>query len=142
MNYQSELKVKNGVPCQAYLFTPLLPIAHCLIYLTLTFNFQHFNLSTFNLTFNLEIMKHRSTTSAAIMTCALLLTLGSCRNENIITFRWLLKDALNPEAITRFPDPSYKLVQQALTNRRSIHPDSAGWFGEPRLHTIHQGRRE
>jgi hypothetical protein len=62
------------------------------------------------------------------MTCALLLTLGSCRNEKIITFRSLLKEMASPEAITRFPEPSYKLVQQSSYDRKSIHPDSAGWF--------------
>lgn len=34
----------------------------------------------------------------------------------------------SPEAITRFPDPSFKLIQQSSYDRRSIHPDSAGWF--------------
>jgi hypothetical protein len=34
----------------------------------------------------------------------------------------------SPEAITRFPDPSYRLVQQSSYDRRSIHPDSSGWF--------------
>ncbi len=62
------------------------------------------------------------------MMCALLLTLGSCRNEKIITLRSLLKEMASPEAITRFPAPSYKLVQQSSYDRRSIHPDSSGWF--------------
>jgi hypothetical protein len=62
------------------------------------------------------------------MTCALLLAFGSCRNEKIITLRSLLKEMASPEAITRFPAPSYKLVQQSSYDRRSIHPDSSGWF--------------
>ena len=32
------------------------------------------------------------------------------------------------ETITHFPDPSYKLIQQSSYDRRSIHPDSSGWF--------------
>lgn len=34
----------------------------------------------------------------------------------------------SPEAITRFPEPAYKLMQQSSYDRRSVHPDSAGWF--------------
>lgn len=34
----------------------------------------------------------------------------------------------NPEAITRFPEPAYKLMQQSSYDRRSVHPDSTGWF--------------
>jgi len=62
------------------------------------------------------------------MTCAFLLAIGSCSNENIITLRLLLKEMADQEAITHFPDPSYKLIQQSSYDRRSIHPDSAGWF--------------
>jgi len=73
-------------------------------------------------------MKHRSTFPAVIMICASLLTFSSCRKENIITFRSLLKEMASPEAITRFPDPSYRLVQQSSYDRKTIHPDSSGWF--------------
>lgn len=73
-------------------------------------------------------MKPRLTPPAVIMTCALLLALGSCRNEKIITLRSLLKEMASPESITRFPEPSYNLVQQSSYDRKSIHPDSAGWF--------------
>jgi hypothetical protein len=73
-------------------------------------------------------MKLRPTPPSVIMTCALLLTLGSCRNEKIITLRSLLKEMASPETITRFPEPSYKLMQQSSYDRKSVHPDSAGWF--------------
>jgi hypothetical protein len=73
-------------------------------------------------------MKRLSSSSAVIMTCVLLVALGSCRNEKIITFRSLLKEMASPEAITRFPEPSYKLVQQSSYNRKSVNPDSSGWF--------------
>jgi hypothetical protein len=62
------------------------------------------------------------------MTCVLLFTLGSCRNEKIITLRSLLKEMASPEAITRFPEPSFKLVQQSSYDRKSTHRDSSGWF--------------
>jgi hypothetical protein len=53
---------------------------------------------------------------------------GSCRNERIITFRSLLKELATRETVTRYPDPSYRLVQFSSYDRRSIHPDSTGWF--------------
>ncbi|MGB8358091.1 MAG: DUF2961 domain-containing protein, partial [Bacteroidales bacterium] len=73
-------------------------------------------------------MHRRSTPSPVIMMCAFLLAFFSCRNENIITFRSLLKEMADRETITHFPDPSYKLIQQSSYDRRSIHPDSSGWF--------------
>ncbi len=103
MNYQSKLKVLTG-PCQvSYFIHCQLPplqsgsslsrhtmsglnaqpsIAHCLIYITLTF-------ILYPLTLNYEtpINPCRSDND-----CALLLALGSCRNEKIITFRSLLKE--------------------------------------------------
>jgi hypothetical protein len=57
-----------------------------------------------------------------------LLATASCRNDEVITFRSLLKEMADPEAITRFPDPGYRLVQFSSYDRLSIHPDSAGWF--------------
>lgn len=53
---------------------------------------------------------------------------SSCRNEKIVTFRSLLKEMATKETLTRFPDPSYSLVQFSSFDRLSIHPDSAGWF--------------
>jgi len=73
-------------------------------------------------------MKHNSSIAVISLVIALLTGANSCRNENIITLRSLLKEMADPEAITHFPDPSYKLIQQSSYDRRSIHPDSAGWF--------------
>ena len=58
---------------------------------------------------------------------AIILTV-SCRNEEIITFRSLLREMTQVDATSRFPDPSYRLVQFSSYDRLSIHPDSAGWF--------------
>ena len=55
-------------------------------------------------------------------------TISSCRDMKVITFRSLLSEMSDPESITRFPDPRYRLVQQSSYDRRSIHRDSAGWF--------------
>lgn len=63
---------------------------------------------------------------AAAIFC--LLATASCKNDRVITFRSLLKEMADPEAITRFPDPGYRLVQYSSYDRLSIHPDSAGWF--------------
>lgn len=58
---------------------------------------------------------------------ALMLT-PSCRNEKIVTFRSLLMEMNDRESVTRYPVPSYRLVQYSSYDRRSIRPDSAGWF--------------
>jgi len=59
---------------------------------------------------------------------AILSQTTSCRNEKIVTFRSLLREMAETETLTRLPDPFYRLVQFSSYDRRSIHPDSAGWF--------------
>jgi hypothetical protein len=54
--------------------------------------------------------------------------LSSCRNEKVITFRSLLREMTTAGELTQFPSPSYRLVQFSSYDRRSVHPDSAGWF--------------
>ena len=73
-------------------------------------------------------MKQSLSVAAVSLVIVLVTVTSSCRNENIVTLRSLLKEMADPEAITHFPDPSYRLVQQSSYDRRSIHPDSAGWF--------------
>ena len=73
-------------------------------------------------------MKNSCAAFILLLACIILVAAGGCRNEKIITLRSLLKDMASPEAITRFPEPSYKLVQQSSYDRKSIHPDSTGWF--------------
>jgi hypothetical protein len=73
-------------------------------------------------------MKPRFLFLDAIALVALTFGAISCRNEKVITFRSLLKEMVTPDAITRFPDQSYRLVQFSSYDRRSIHPDSTGWF--------------
>lgn len=65
---------------------------------------------------------------ALLVTLSTAVILPSCRNEKIVTFRSLLKEMAMNETLARFPDPSYRLVQFSSYDRRSIHPDSAGWF--------------
>jgi hypothetical protein len=73
-------------------------------------------------------MKHSLLIAAVSLVIVFVTGTSSCRNENIVTLRSLLKEMADPEAITHFPDPSYRLVQQSSYDRRGIHPDSAGWF--------------
>jgi hypothetical protein len=73
-------------------------------------------------------MKPKILFLSAVAAVALISVTYSCRNDKIITFRSLLKEISDPDAITRFPDPSYRLVQFSSYDRRSISPDSAGWF--------------
>lgn len=64
-----------------------------------------------------------------VLTSALVaLLLSSCTRERIVSFRSLLVEISDPEAITRFPEPSYRLIQQSSYDRRTVSPDSAGWF--------------
>lgn len=82
-----------------------------------------------------------------IVSVIALITASSCSNEKIITFRYLLREMSDADAITRFPDPSYKLVQFSSYDRRSIHPDSAGWFANDDFtqfirEEVTEGRRE
>jgi hypothetical protein len=72
---------------------------------------------------------------------------SSCKNEKIITFRSLLREMADPETVTRYPDPSYRLVQFSSYDRRSIRPDSAGWFANNDYthfirEEINEGRQE
>ncbi len=65
---------------------------------------------------------------AALAFLSIMMTITSCRNEQVITFRSLLGEMAGLENLTRYPDPSYRLVQFSSYDRRSIHPDSAGWY--------------
>jgi len=72
---------------------------------------------------------------------------SSCRHEEVITFRSLLRDMAADETLTRYPSPAYRLVQFSSYDRRSIHPDSSGWFANNDYtqflrEEINEGRRE
>ena len=87
----------------------------------------------------------RGAKSLIIISAALFVI--ACSNEKVITFRSLLKEMSERGTLTRFPDPSYRMVQFSSYDRRSIHPDSAGWFANDdftqfiREETVN-GRRE
>ncbi len=75
------------------------------------------------------------------------LLLSSCTRDKVVSFRSLLVEITDTEAITRFPDPSYRLIQQSSYDRRTVSPDSTGWFANnDYTHFIreeeNEGRRE
>lgn len=73
-------------------------------------------------------MKKQSPHLALAALLAVILIIPSCRNESVITLRSLLRDMASEEINTRYPSPSYRLVQFSSYDRLSVHPDSAGWF--------------
>ena len=92
-------------------------------------------------------MKKSGIFLSGLITLAAILLAPSCRNENFVTFRSLLLEMSDHESVTRFPDPCYRLVQYSSYDRRSIHPDSAGWFANNDYthfirEEINDGRRE
>lgn len=92
-------------------------------------------------------MKKNTLSIIPLIALAVFVLTSSCRNENVVTFRSLLREMTNPETLTRYPAPSYRLLQYSSYDRRSIHPDSAGWFANnDYTHFIreesYEGRRE
>lgn len=80
----------------------------------------------------------------------LCLALISCNNKDItydVTQESLLKEMLNRDIITRFPDPYYKQAQVSSYDRRTVGKNQPGWWanddgaGYERLDTI-DGRYE
>ncbi len=84
-------------------------------------------------------MKKTGIISHLFLLMAAVCLLSSCKNETVITFRSLLREMTSAETLTRYPTPDYRLVQFSSYDRRSIHPDSAGWYANndcrrPRRH--------
>ena len=72
----------------------------------------------------------------------------SCKQEKYdITFSSLLDEMVDYEESARFPAIPFSCRQESSYDRRSVHPDSAGWFayndgfGIIRVDTIN-GRKE
>ena len=92
-------------------------------------------------------MKKTGIISHLFMIMAVACLLSSCKNETVITFRSLLREMACAETLTRYPSPDYRLVQFSSYDRRSIHPDSAGWFANNDYthfirEEVNEGRRE
>ena len=76
------------------------------------------------------------------------MALASCRQEKLdVTFSSLLEEMVDYEEAARFPALPFSCRQESSYDRRSIHPDSAGWFanndgfGIIRVDTVN-GRKE
>lgn len=52
----------------------------------------------------------------------------SCSRHNSVTLQTLLLEMADRSAVTEYPVPEYRLMQFSSYDRRSVHPDSAGWF--------------
>ena len=58
------------------------------------------------------------------------LVLSSCKQKEEINLTTLLKEMINREQLTRFPDNSYQSLQASSYNRRSVSPEKPGWFAD------------
>jgi hypothetical protein len=56
-------------------------------------------------------MKKSGLLFSSLIALAFLLFTTSCINENIVTFRSLLREMTDHESVTRYPEPSCRLVQ-------------------------------
>lgn len=63
----------------------------------------------------------------AILTLLLLYS-GSSKAPDEITFKILLDEMIDREQLPQFPDPYYTCKQASSYDRKSVSPDSAGWF--------------
>ncbi len=55
--------------------------------------------------------------------------ISSCQNQIPISLSSLLDEMISMEELSKFPDPYYNCKQASSYDRRSVHPDSANWFG-------------
>ncbi|WP_133303501.1 hypothetical protein [Bacteroides sp. AF25-38AC] len=75
------------------------------------------------------------------------LFLASCQEQQPITISSLLEEMINRESLTRYPTPEYSCSQFSSYDRRSVTPDSIGWYANKdnsnflRIDSIN-GRRE
>ncbi len=58
----------------------------------------------------------------------LLLLLGCQQSQKQITLSTLLNEMIDREVVTYYPNPAFTVKQFSSYDRRSVSPDSAGWF--------------
>ncbi|MCK0156318.1 DUF2961 domain-containing protein [Cellulophaga sp. F20128] len=70
-------------------------------------------------------------------TLAILLVISSCRepkenrnNSKEVTMEGLLKEMIDRDQITNFPENNYQLLQASSYNRASVSPEKPGWFAD------------
>jgi hypothetical protein len=59
-----------------------------------------------------------------------LIVLSSCQGKQEVNMKTLLKEMVDRETITYFPETSYKCMQASSYNRESVSPDQPGWFAD------------
>jgi hypothetical protein len=57
-----------------------------------------------------------------------IVSLASCQRKPLVSLKTLLSEMTAREALASFPVNTYKVMQFSSYDRRSIHPDSAGWY--------------
>ncbi len=82
---------------------------------------------------------------AAVVSVAVITT--KCQRAEVVSLRTLLLEMTDRAALSEFPGSVYQVRQFSSYDRRSIHPDSAGWFANnDYTHFIREeiinGRRE
>jgi len=60
----------------------------------------------------------------------LLLFVIACKQNKEITISTLLKEMVDREQITYFPESNYRCLQASSYNRESVSPDKPGWFAD------------
>ena len=75
----------------------------------------------------MTILKKERYHSKALLVLLLILS-AACTKAPVISQKTLLLEMLDKNSITTLPVPAYNLKQFSSYDRRSIHPDSAGWF--------------
>ena len=83
----------------------------------------------------------------AVALLVVIISLASCQRKPLVSLKTLLAEMTDREALASFPANNYKVMQFSSYDRRSIHPDSAGWFANnDYTHFIreeaNEGRRE
>lgn len=67
-------------------------------------------------------------TSIFILLAVLAIISANCSFKPEITFGTLLKEMIDKEQLSEFPDPEYTTKQFSSYDRKSVSPDKPGWF--------------
>ncbi len=81
------------------------------------------------------------------LTVSIIFSLYSCKKEKVVSLKTLLFEMTDKNAITKIPVPFYNLKQFSSYDRKSVSPDSEGWFANDDYTQFHgidtsKGRKE
>lgn len=82
-----------------------------------------------------------------IVLLLMILSFASCQRKPLVSLKTLLTEMTDRESLVSFPVHNYKVLQFSSYDRRTIHPDSSGWYAnDDYTHFIREesndGRRE